>query len=130
MQNVLTFFIGFREYWSTPRIDRKAINLHNWSNRRIIFRCKIICNASLFMLLLMYRNLLLIWITISNWLVNEQTSGKWVLSLIHSNNTWKVSLFGVVLISIQSECGKIRSRKNSEYGHFLRSESSRRSHFY
>ena len=25
MQNVLTFFIGFREYWSTPRIDRKAI---------------------------------------------------------------------------------------------------------
>ena len=36
---------------------------------------------------------------------------------------WKVSVFRVFLVRIQSECGKTLTRKNSEYGHFSRSAS-------
>ena len=34
---------------------------------------------------------------------------------------WKVSVFRVFLVRIQSECRKMLTRKNSEYGHFSRS---------
>ena len=34
------------------------------------------------------------------------------------NIAWKASVFRVFLVRIQSECGKIQTRKNSEYGQF------------
>ena len=35
---------------------------------------------------------------------------------------WKVFVFGVFMVRIQSECGKLRTRKISKYGHFSRGE--------
>ena len=39
-------------------------------------------------------------------------------SIIFTNTAWKMSVFGVFLVRIQSECGKIRTRKTPITGTF------------
>ena len=52
-------------------------------------------------------------------LVLKTVENSWKQNL---TTAWKVSIFGVILVRIQSKCGKIRTRITPEYGHFLRGE--------
>ena len=53
---------------------------------------------------------------------------KFFLSASKDNTTWKMSVFGVILVRIFPYSARMREntgRNNSEYGHFLRSVMSK-----